>query len=213
MKFGVLMALVRDLPLFDLPFVVQLSGEPKRQLIVQLSHWCHKGWVVRLRRGFYTLASTYRTSPASLPAIANAIYYPSYLSGAWALAFHGMIPEGVSTYTSVTTRAPKTFHTPLGRFAYTHLKEDFFWGVTTETIEGEKTLVAQPEKALLDHFHLHRGEWSEKRLLEMRFQNFEIIDTQRLSVYCKQWNSPRLVRAIDRLHRLMEQERKDYHEL
>ena len=59
--------------------------------------WCRS-------RGMYTFADRYRRVPVSPAALANALYSPSYVSGLWALGFYGLIPEGVSSYTSVTTR-------------------------------------------------------------------------------------------------------------
>jgi len=37
-------------------------------------------------------------------------------------------------------------------------------------------LVARPEKALLDHWHLTPGEWTCDRLSEMRYQNPGKVD-------------------------------------
>ena len=59
--------------------------------------------------------------------------------------------------------------------------------------------MAEAEKALLDHWHHNQGEWTEARLEEMRYQNFDVIDKHRLAEYTARFASPRLKRAAKRL--------------
>ena len=87
-------------PWFDLPTVAQLSGEPRRDVVNQLYRWSRAGKVIPLRRGMYALADRYRRVPVPPATLANALYFPSYLSGHWALGFYGLIPEAVPVYTS-----------------------------------------------------------------------------------------------------------------
>lgn len=63
---------------------------------------------------------------------------------------------------------------------------------------GDTLLVARPEKALLDHWHLSRGEWTKDRLSEMRYQNMNVVDAERLQDYAARFKRPRLDRAIRR---------------
>ena len=46
------------------------------------------------------------------------IYGPSYVSKEYALAHHGLIPEGVTLVTSITPKRFKHFKTPVGEFVY-----------------------------------------------------------------------------------------------
>ncbi len=41
-------------------------------------------------------------------------------------------------------------------------------------------VVARPEKALLDHWHLSAGEWTDDRLAEMRYQHMRDVNRRRL---------------------------------
>ena len=63
---------------------------------------------------------------------------------------------------------------------------------------GSTILVARPEKALLDHWHLSAGEWTRDRLAEMRYQNMTIVDHRRLQEYAARFERPRLTRAVER---------------
>jgi len=208
MKFDSLIAQVGLLPFFELPLLLQLNGAPKRQVLTQLHQWTVAGKLIHLRRGMYTLADRYRKAPLSVLQLANEMYRPSYLSGLWALSFYGLIPEKVATWTSVTPRVTRTFENSLGVFAYSSLKQTFFWGFSSSVIETSPVWMADPEKALLDYFHLTPGEWTEDRLSEMRFQNTSVLELNRLLAYTEQWGSPRLNRAIARFTHLINQEQE-----
>jgi predicted transcriptional regulator of viral defense system len=193
MKFADLIQLTSKLPLFDLATVVQVSGERPANVSTQLHRWAKKGVVVPLRRGMYTLADAYRRAALSPLHIANELYKPSYLSGLGALSYYGLIPERAVVYTSVTTRVTRTFVNRFGEFHYSRIMGRRFWGFSLREIDQCPTWIAEPEKALLDLWYLNPGEWTRDRLVEMRFQNPELVDLQRLLLYAEQWGSPRLL--------------------
>ena len=196
MKLDRLVALVGDLPCFDLAALVQLAGEKRTTRRMQLYRWTAQGKLVALRRGMYALANPYRRTPINPAALANQLYHPSYLSLHWALGYYGLIPEKVVTYTSVTTRGPRRFENEMGQFQYTHIKQDCFFGSHIVPINGSRVLIAMPEKALLDFWHIARGEWSEERMAAMRWQNVELVDAAKLRAWAVRFNSPRLIRAV-----------------
>ena len=197
MRLDTAVDLLGAMPFFDLATVAQLTDEPHASVVNQLHRWRRAGKLVPLRRGVYTFAERYRRSPVSPAALANALYAPSYISGLWALGFHGLIPESVAAHTSVTTRPPRQFDNPFGAFVYTAIKRRFFFGYRTVSIAGTDVVLATPEKALLDLFHLHSGEWNRPRMIEMRFQQTEGIDRQRLQAYAERMGKPRILRAVE----------------
>ncbi|MBI5299653.1 MAG: hypothetical protein HY877_05100 [Deltaproteobacteria bacterium] len=199
MKFDQLVHVAGNLPFFDLPALTQASGEPKKHLLTQLSQWKKSNKITQLRRGLYSLSDPYRKASLSPLHLANELYRPSYLSGIWALAYYGLIPEKVIPFTSVTTRVTRTFQNSLGLFTYSSLKKDFFWGMVSQKMKNIPVWIAEPEKGLLDYFHLNSGEWTTDRIKEMRFQNLEEINFEKLTTYVKQWGSARLMRTILRL--------------
>jgi predicted transcriptional regulator of viral defense system len=195
MKLDALIHLLSGLPLFDFATVVQLSGDRPSTVRVQLYRWMKRGAVVQLRRGLYTLADEYRRAPLSPLLIANELYKPSYLSGIWALSYYGLIPERVVVYTNVATRVARTFVNHFGEFRYSTVRRTYFWGLVSREIDRCNTWIAEPEKALLDFWHLSPGEWTDDRVFEMRFQNHEVVDPEKLLCYAERWQSPRLTRA------------------
>ena len=196
MRLDTAVELLGAMPFFDLATVVQLTEESHPSVVNQLHRWSRAGKLVPLRRGMYTFVDRYRRVPVSPATLANALYSPSYISGLWALGFFGLIPEGVSAYTSVTTRTPRRFDNPFGAFRYTAIKRSFFFGYRTVSIAGAEVVLATAEKALLDLFHLSSGEWDRPRMIEMRFQQTGMVDRRRLQACAQRMGKPRILRAV-----------------
>ena len=196
MRLDTAVDLLGAMPFFDLATVVQLTEESHPGVVNQLHRWSRAGKLVPLRRGMYTFVDRYRRVPVSPATLANVLYSPSYISGLWALGFFGLIPEGVSAYTSVTTRTPRRFDNPFGAFRYTAIKRSFFFGYRTVSIAGAEVVLATAEKALLDLFHLSSGEWNRPRMIEMRFQQTGMVDRRRLQAYAQRMGKPRILRAV-----------------
>jgi len=187
--------LFRNYPIINLPAIILLTGEKRSNVLNTLARWKREGRIISLRRGYYTLPNAVK--PPTTALIANEIYRPSYLSLEWALSFYGIIPDAVFSCTSVTTRLGKRFSNKFGTFYYRHIKPATYWGFTQRMIGGFKIRVADPEKALLDYWHLHSGEWTQSRMEAMRLQQMDTIDATKLRRYSQRWNSPRLGRAVE----------------
>ncbi len=198
MKYGSLVELVGSMECFDLQLLVQAFAEPREIIRVQLSRWISDHKVISLRRGVYTLPDTYRRVSIVPARLANQLYHPSYLSGLWALGYYDMIPERVVWLTSVTPRVPRRFDNSLGIFDYRSIKQKAFFGSVTAPYGDRSILVAEPEKALLDHWHLTSGEWTAERLEEMRYQHCRQVNRDKLQAYADRFQSPRLYRAAER---------------
>jgi len=118
-----------------------------------------KGIIIRLKKGLYVFGEAYRRTLISREVVANLLYGPSYISLDYALQFHGMIPEGVETVTSVTTGRSREFTTPIGSFTYRRIPlRAFQLGMDlVENKSGPSFLMATPEKALADKLVADRG--------------------------------------------------------
>ena len=178
---------------FDLASVVQLTDERRETIQVQIYRWCKKGKLIPLRRGMYAFPKPYISQTINPAELANHLYTPSYLSTYWALGYYGLIPEKVVTHTSITARVTRKFKNAFGVFTYQHIKPSAFFGYRPVQINSRKVLLAEPEKALLDLWHLETGKWTTERLTEMRFQNMELIKDNRLQEYAERFASPRII--------------------
>jgi hypothetical protein len=130
-------------------------AQPRKKINDLLS----KGVIVRVKKGLYVFGDDYRNRPYSREILANLIYGPSCVSLEYALHHYGLIPERVEVVTSVTTKRPKEFQTPVGLFQYRNVPEaGFHVGLQrVELNDGRAYLMASPEKALADKFRNDRG--------------------------------------------------------
>jgi predicted transcriptional regulator of viral defense system len=199
MNIDKLAGYVVDSPVFNAEMLRVGKADP-RSVNVQLSRWKKAGKIIRLRRGLYLMNSPYIKLPAGYDLyIAGALHSPSYISLHKALEYHGLIPEGVAVYTCVTTRRPVTVRNLVGEFTYRHLRQDLFWGYEkAETAAGD-FFVASPEKALLDLFYLDGVKISEAYLEELRLQNPETFDLDRLGIFAQKAGTPGLIKAAGKL--------------
>lgn len=199
MKINKLASFTAESPVFNAEMLRVGKADP-RAVNVQLSRWKKAGKIIQLRRGLYLVNAPYVKLPAGYDLyIAGALHSPSYLSLHKALEYHGLIPEGVAVYTSVTTRRPVTVRNSVGEFSYRHLRQGLFWGYEkAETAAGE-FFVALPEKALLDLFYLDGIRISGSYLEELRLQNLETLDLARLGVFARRASGPGFARAAEKL--------------
>ncbi len=195
MKYDDMVALLGAEGVFDLATAIQLLDEKRETVRIQLYRWCKAGKLLPLRRGLYAFPERYCGRKVNPAELANRLLAPSYISRHWALGYFGLIPEYVPTYTSMTTRTPCRFENAFGAFRYQHVKHQAFFGYQPYEIDGRSVLMAQPEKALLDLWHLEKGAWTAVRMEAMRFQNVELVDVKKLRGYAERYASPRLVSA------------------
>jgi predicted transcriptional regulator of viral defense system len=205
MKFTDFIKLLGQQDSFDLAMVVQLFDIKRNTALQQLSRWAANGQILLLKRGIYTLNKDYRKDPFNPAVVANQLCHPSYLGGLWAMAFHGLIPEGVSSFTSITTKFPQRHSNKVGTFIYHHLKQEYFFGYTKYKFSGKMVSISTPEKALLDYFYLNPGEWSYQRIEQMRFQSLEILNLELLQEYTDRFDKPKLFRVTKKLKEFIAQ--------
>jgi predicted transcriptional regulator of viral defense system len=170
-----------------------------------LTRWMKKGYIVRLRQGYYTFPD-YKSKRDFSFYFANRIYKPSYISLHTALSFYGMIPESVSQITSVTSLKTATFRNDIGDFSYKNLKEDLMFGYELKRMdENRRLMFAAPEKALLDLLYLYPFYNSEKEMDELRMDEHymrEDLNVELLMSYNERFRSNALQKRIRLLQKV-----------
>lgn len=144
----------------SLPSDAILDTVRMRDALAGLADWKGKvarmlgtGELVSLRRGLYV--SRRDLDPRCL---AGPIYGPSYVSFESALAWHGMIPEGVVETLSATTKRPAAFENDFGRFRYLTIPKAVYpVGVQRVTGSDLPFLIASPTKGLADRIAREPG--------------------------------------------------------
>lgn len=144
---------------------------------IKLNHLLKIKALIRVKKGIYIFGEKFARGTYSPEVLANIIYGPSYVSLEWACQYYRLIPEKVTTITSVTTKKRRQFQTPIGLFTYDHLPLDIYpVGITTiKFSEQQHALFATKEKALVDLLLLRRGRFSSKKhLKETLFEDLRI---------------------------------------
>ncbi len=213
MRFERIQEIVGEEPFFETG-VLLAGGVDPASVRRQLSRLVASGRLIQLRRGLYVLAPPYRKVKPHPFLLANQMVRPSYVSLQSALAFYGLIPEHVPVVTSVTTARPGRWNTGLGDFAFRHIKRELFFGYRREDLGGgQEALVAAPEKALLDLAYLQPGSDRREYLRELRLQNLESLDLERLGAFARESGSPKLLRVASRVEELAGEEAEEYEKL
>lgn len=204
MRFSELLETIGDLPLFRGSLLLAGDRDPG-DVRRQLSRWKASGKVLQLRRNLYLLGSPWRRVQPHPFLIANELHRPSYVSLQSALAYHGMIPEGVPVTTSVTTARPMTLDTPLGLHIHRHIRPKVFFGYHRVPLpRDQEALVAGAEKALLDLVYLTpRGEEIE-HLRSLRLEGIEDLDDEELRSHARRWGKEKIKRGVEHILLLKE---------
>jgi len=119
----------------------------------KIARMLEAGELISLRRGLY--ATRRDLDPRCL---AGPLYGPSYVSFETALAWHGMIPEGVTEIVSATVKRAADFENAFGRFRYLAVPKAVYpIGVSRVTDFDLPFLIASPTKALADRIAREPG--------------------------------------------------------
>jgi predicted transcriptional regulator of viral defense system len=197
MRWDAFLELFGECPLIEPPMVYAGEANP-RAIQTQLSRWVKAGRLIKLARGKYVLAPPYRKIDPPLEYVANRLVYPSYVSFERALAWYGLIPETAAVVTSATTDRPRVVENLLGTFRYRHIHQRLFWGYETITHQQQECVIAFPEKAILDLFYFQPGVSTLARIQEMRFQNVDGLDPNRLSEFARRAGVAKLRESVTR---------------
>jgi len=168
----------------DLKKILDISDESLRG---QLTRWCKKGLLIRLRKGVYTL---YREN-INYEKIANQIYYPSYLSFESALSRYGILSQIPYTITFATPKKPKKILLGDTQVEYAKISNKFYFGYVFE----EEMYIASPEKALVDSLYfVSKG----KKILDIEELYLKNIDKNKLLEFSEIFpkNTRDLVKSI-----------------
>jgi predicted transcriptional regulator of viral defense system len=182
--------------------VIEIEKRFPRYDCNALTRWQKAGYIQKIRNGFYHFGGQAALSNEQCYFIANRIYQPSYISLQSALSWHGLIPEGVFTTTSVTTQKRLFLDTAIGTFSYKSIKPECFFGYQLEQIGKVYFKIADPEKALIDLLYCYPDIKQEHQIAALRLNFFECKDkvtSERLQEYIALIGSKALTKRVDLL--------------
>lgn len=164
----------------------------------RLNDWQEKNYIKKVMRGYYVF-SDIKINESLLYIIANKIYDPSYVSLESALSYYNLIPEGVYSVTSVSSKKTSSFKTFLGVFSYKKIKEELLFGYQLVNYQNHNFKIAEIEKVILDYFYINSKIKNNNDFFEMRFNVQEFkdrVNREKLDRYLKAFNNKSLERRI-----------------
>lgn len=168
-----------DQEIFTYTQLLDLLKEYKKPRDV-ISSLLKKGYIIRIRKGLYVFDAVWRKKKVSPEILANLIYGPSIISTDYALSIYNLIPEGVTTITSITTGRSRVYETPVGRYSYEHIDvKRFSFGAKIQKTDAGNWFIAQPLKALADKVWLDKrfNPTSPSSYSEYLFNDLRIDET------------------------------------
>lgn len=196
--------IMRNRPVFEVHDLDVLFG---RGMISsgQLSRWCRKGYIQKIKKGLYVLSD--EVSRVHPFLIANLGYQPSYISLETALHEYGFIPEVSQSVMSVTTKKTNSFSALETTFYYKKIRSDAYTGYGPREYFGQEVLMADPEKALTDYLYLRSGQLKQDEDIEELRLNFgeikEKIDITTMRQYATLYHSQSLLGVVARVIKKM----------
>ena len=173
---------LKDYFIFSIADIRKIEADFDRR---RLNEWQDKGYIKKIRRGFYIFSDSALSEPA-LFLIANKLYSPSYISFEMAFSYYGLIPESVYGITSATTKKTVSFKSPIGEFIYRTVKPSLMFGYKLENFQNQNYKIAEIEKAVLDYLYINPQIQSDADFFELRFNSQEFLakaDMQKFNQY------------------------------
>jgi predicted transcriptional regulator of viral defense system len=155
----------------------------------QISLLTERGWLVRIKRGVFAVASLESHSFANIsPLVVSQILVPiSYVSFEFALARHGLFDQLPSKITAITSVKPRKFTFQGMTYEYKSIKPGLFFGYEEITESGGKASVAELEKAFLDFLYFEIDTYSIDLVLEKLRDGKSDLDLARLFDYSSKY--------------------------
>ncbi|OED42589.1 hypothetical protein AB833_06160 [Chromatiales bacterium (ex Bugula neritina AB1)] len=114
----------------------------------KISELVRVGTLTRLKKGLYTLSDNPQLSKE---LVANHLHGPSYVSCHWALSYYGLLPEAISSVSSICIDRAREYSNSLGRFTYHRVPAAYYKiGLNSQGSGQTAFVIATPTKALCD---------------------------------------------------------------
>jgi len=145
------------------------------------------GWLVRVTKGIYYIASleSRGTASVSVFVLAHLLAQDSYVSFEGALQYHGMFDQHLRTIRSVSLKKRKTVVLQNTNYEFIKTGKKNFSGFETVWQEGQEARVATIEKAILDILNFKRSAFAVDLIVEKLREHRDIIDEKRLNELSK----------------------------
>lgn len=163
---------------------LSINRQAARNLVDKL---VRNGWLVRIKRGTYAIASLESHSFTNISplVIARAMVPDCYVSFEFALNYHGFFDQLPSRLTAVTCTATKTYTFQGLDYRFVHAKPQMMTGYLEVSLEDGTARIAEAETALIDFLHFRRDAYTVDLVLEKLRETKEEISADKLARFAQ----------------------------
>jgi len=148
------------------------------------------GWLVRIKRGLYTISNLSSRGFLTLSpyVVANLLVPRSYVSFESALQHYGMFDQLTAKTISVSLKTYKAVEINSIEYRFVKTKPEYYFGWQDIMIDNRTARVATPEKALIDMVNFHKSQYSIDLVIEKLLDHQNDLDITRLTGYLSQFS-------------------------
>lgn len=148
-----------------------------------------RGWLVRIKRGSFAVASLESHSFANIsPLLVSQVLVPdSYVSFEFALGRYGLFDQLPARLTAITPGIPRKFTFQAIEYGFRKIKPDLYFGYESLPVDNLSANVAELEKILLDYLYYQIDTYSIELVREKLAEGRDGIDHDRLVSYAKRF--------------------------
>ena len=141
--------------------------------------------MVKLKRGTYYISKIGSLGYTSISnyILANTIGEQSFVSFEGVLKYHGLFNQGLRKYKSISLKQYLTKTLEGTIYEYINVKEEQYFGLNLEKVDGGNAKIALKERALLDILEYKRSINTVSLVLEKLIEYDTEIDIQLLVKY------------------------------
>ncbi len=157
----------------------------QKEIRKKVSSLSIKGWLVRIKRKLYAVASleSHKFTNISPIAISAVLIPESYVSMEVALNYHGLFDQLPNRVTAINTKKSIRYNFQSIEYKFVKTKPEIFFGFKEFSMEGQRVKIAETEKAILDFMYFRSDAYTIDLVLERLKTGREDIDFDKLINY------------------------------
>lgn len=161
-----------------------------RQTEYLISALAKQGWLMRIKKGLYTISDLSTRGFLSLSpyVVANLLVKDSYVSFESALHHHGMFDQLTNKVISVSLKMYKKVKRQNIEYSFVKTKTDYYFGWQDVNIDNKTARVATAEKALIDMVNFHKNSYAIDLVIEKLREHKNDLDFARLNKYVSKFS-------------------------
>lgn len=143
------------------------------------------GWLIRIKRGLYTISNLTSRGSLSLSSylVANLLAEDSYVSFESALQYHNMFDQLMNKITSVSLKTHKTVKLNNMEYNFVKTKKKLYFGYEKSLIDNKITRIATAEKALIDIVNFRKSKLAIDVVIEKLLNHKHDLGLNRFNDY------------------------------